>query len=136
MKDFIRQSLLNSFSLFIVASIFPGLIIPQSLFSLLWAGAIFTLINRLIKPIIKLFLLPVNLVTLGLFGWLANVFVLLIATKIVDNLSITAFASKSFNYSGFSIPSLSFSTIVALIIASFLLSLSFNFLNNFLVDSD
>ena len=136
MKNFIRQSLLNSFSLFIVASILPGLIIPNSLLSLLWAGAIFTLINRLLKPIIKLFLLPVNLITLGLFGWVANVFVLLIATKIVDNLSIISFTSKALNYSGFTIPSLAFSYLLALISASFLLSLSFNILNNFLVDED
>lgn len=136
MKNFIRQSLLNSFSLFIVASVLPGLVIPNSLLSLLWTGIIFTLINHLLKPIIKLFLLPVNLVTLGLFGWVANVFVLLIATKIVADLSIISFTSKALNYSGFTIPSLTFSYLLALISASFLLSLSFNFLNNFLVDSD
>ncbi|MCG2691802.1 phage holin family protein, partial [Microgenomates group bacterium] len=69
MKDFLRQSLINSFSLYIVASIFPGLTVPQQLLNLIWAGIIFTLINRLVKPVIKLFLLPINLITLGLFGW-------------------------------------------------------------------
>ncbi len=125
MQDFLRQSLINSFSLYIVASVFPGLTVPQQIFSLIWAGIIFTLINRLVKPVIKLFLLPINLVTLGLFGWLVNVLVLLIATRLVDSLSITGFISQAFTYSGFSVPSLTFSPLIALILASFLLSLTF-----------
>ncbi len=125
MKDFLRQSLINSFSLYLVASIFPGLTIPPLVFNLIWAGIIFTLVNRLVKPVIKLILLPINLITLGLFGWLANVLVLLIATRLVDSLTIAGFVSQSFTYSGFSVPSLTFSPFVVLIIASFLLSLTF-----------
>ncbi|MDZ7586774.1 MAG: phage holin family protein [Patescibacteria group bacterium] len=134
MKDFLRQSLINSFSLYLVSSIFPGLTVPRQVFNLIWAGIIFTLINRLIKPIIKLFLLPINLITLGLFGWLANVLVLLISTRLVDSLTISGFNSQSFSYSGFSIPSLTFSPLIALITASLLLNLTFNLLDRLLVE--
>lgn len=134
MKDFLRQSLINSFSLYLVASVFPGLTVPRMVFNLIWAGIIFTLINRLVKPIIKLFLLPINLLTLGLFGWLANVLVLLIATRLIDSLTVAGFVSKAFSYSGFSIPSLTFSPLAALIITSFLLSLTFNLLDRLLVE--
>lgn len=134
MKDFLRQSLINSFSLYLVSSIFPGLAVPPLVFSLIWAGIIFTLINRLVKPIIKLILLPINLITLGLFGWLANVLVLLIATRLVDSLTFTGFVSSAFTYSGFSVPSLTFSPFVVLIIASFLLSLTFNLLDRLLIE--
>lgn len=125
MKDFMRQGLINSFSLYLVSSIFPGLTVPRPVFSLIWAGIIFTLIYRLIKPIIKLVLLPINLMTLNLFGWLANVFVLLIATKMVNALSFTGFTSAPFSYSGFLIPALTFSPLISLITASILLSLTF-----------
>ena len=125
MKDFLRQGLINSFSLYLVSSIFPGLIVPQQVFKLIWAGIIFTLINRLIKPIIKLILLPINLITLNLFGWLANVLVLLIASRLMDGLSVTGFVSESFSYSGFLVPALTFSPFIALVVASFLLSLAF-----------
>jgi len=134
MKDFLRQSLINSFSLYLVASVFPGLTVPRMVFSLIWAGIIFTLINRLVKPIIKLFLLPINLLTLGLFGWLANVLVLLIATRLINSLTVTGFVSQAFSYSGFSVPSLTFSPFIALIVTSFLLSLTFNLLDNLLVE--
>jgi len=134
MKDFLRQSLINSFSLYLVASLFPGLTVPRMVFNLIWAGIIFTLINRLVKPIIKLFLLPINLMTLGLFGWLANVLVLLIVTRLIDSLTVAGFVSKAFSYSGFSVPSLTFSPLAALIITSFLLSLTFNLLDRLLVE--
>lgn len=132
MKDFFRQSLINSFSLYLVSSILPGLTIPGQVFNLIWAGIIFTLITRLIKPFIKLALLPINLITLGLFGWLANVFVLLIATRLIDTLTVNGFHTQSFNYAGFSIPSLTFSPLISLIIVSFLLSLTFNILDRLL----
>jgi len=125
MKDFLRQSLINSFSLYLVSSVFPGLTVPRMVFNLIWAGIIFTLINRLVKPVIKLFLLPINLITLGLFGWLANVLVLLIATRLVASLTVVGFVSQPFSYSGFSVPGLTFTPVIALIIASFLLSLTF-----------
>lgn len=125
MKDFLRQSLINSFSLYLVSSIFPGLTVPRMVINLIWAGIIFTLINLLVKPIIKLFLLPINLMTLGLFGWLANVLILLIATRIIDSLSVTGYVSPAFSYSGFTVPSLTFSPLISLIITSFLLSLTF-----------
>jgi len=134
MKDFLRQSLINSFSLYLVSSIFPGLTVPRMVFSLIWAGIIFTLINRLVKPIIKLFLLPINLMTLGLFGWLANVLVLLIATRLIDTLTVAGFTSLAFSYSGFSVPPITFSPLIALIITSFLLSLTFNLLDRLLVE--
>jgi len=132
MRNFIRNSLLNSFSLFAVATFYPGLIVPQQLQQLLWAGVIFTLINVLVKPIVKLFLLPINLITLGLFRWLANVLVLLFLTRIIDTISVISFVSPSISQAGFTIPSLNINLAVSYILVSFLLSFVFNLLDNLL----
>lgn len=126
MKKFIRLSLLNTFSLFITSAFFAGLLVPNDLLSLVSAGAIFTLINYLVKPIIKLFLLPINLITLGLFRWIANVFVLVVLTKIVSTVSITAFTFPSISQSVFTTPDFYINKTVSYILASFLLSLTFN----------
>ena len=134
MKHFIRQSLLTAFSLFIVSKFYSGLNIPQNLLNLLWAGLIISLLNQLVKPIIKLLLLPINLLTLGLFSWLANVIVLLIAVKIIPDLIITSFTFESVSYSGFLIPNIYLNFFFSLILSSFFLSLIFNLLNNFLVE--
>jgi putative membrane protein len=132
MRDLIRNSLLNSFSLFAVAAFYPGLIVPQQLQQLLWAGVIFSLINALVKPIVKLFLLPINLITLGLFRWLANVLILLVLTRIIDTISVISFISPPISQAGFAIPSLNINLAVSYILASFLLSFVFNLLDNLL----
>lgn len=132
MKKYLRFSLLNSFSLSIVSSFFPGLITPDNLLELLYAGVIFTVINQFVKPIIKLFLLPINLVTLGLFRWIANVLVLLVLTQIIVSVEVVGFTSPPINQAGFAIPSLDLNMITSLIMASFLLSLVFNLLSKLL----
>jgi len=129
MKFLLRLSLLNSICLFTVASFFPGLIISQQLIHLFYSGFALTLVNLLIKPIIKLFLLPLNLLTLGLFHWISNVISLFIFTKIVNYIQIIPFISPVINQSGFIIPSFSVNFIVSLIISSLLLSIFFNLLN-------
>lgn len=133
MGKFIRQSLLNSFTLYLVGLIYPGIFVPQAIFDLILAGLIFTLVNRLVKPVIKLFLLPLNLVTLGLFSWIVNVIVLFIMTKLVSNLTVTDFTLAAANYSGFATPALSINLFISYILASVLISLIYAILNKFMV---
>jgi len=129
MKSFLRLSLLNSICLYAVASFFPGLIISQQFTHLLYSGFILALVNTLIKPLIKLFLLPLNLLTLGIFYWISSVISLFIFTKIVNYIQIIPFISPVINKSGFTIPSLAVNFIFSLIISSLLLSIFFNLLN-------
>lgn len=107
MHHFLRSSLLNSFSLFLAAGIFPGLTISGQIDRLLIAGLLFTLLNRLVKPIIKLILLPLNLITLGFFSWLVNLVVVVLLTKIDHSVVVAAFVTNPVNYAGFAVPSLS-----------------------------
>lgn len=132
MKKYLKASLLNSISLYIVSTFISGLVVPQKLLGLFWTGVVFTLINRLIKPIIKLFLLPINLLTLGLFRWIANVLVLFILVKIMPGLKITQFTISAFNQSGFAIPSFHLSKLLSLVLISFLLSIVYNLINQIL----
>jgi|APSaa5957512576_1039674.scaffolds.fasta_scaffold07281_2 putative membrane protein len=132
MKKFIRLTLLNCFTLFITASFFKGLIVPNDLVNLMTAAAIFTIINYIVKPIIKLFLLPINLLTLGFFRWIANVLILIVLTKIVSTVSISAFRVSSFSQGGFIVPEFYIGKTVSYILASFLLSLTFNLITSIL----
>ncbi|MBU1084996.1 MAG: phage holin family protein [Candidatus Beckwithbacteria bacterium] len=132
MKKFIRLILLNTFSLFITSSFFVGLLVPNNLVDLISAGTIFTLINYLVKPIIKLFLLPINLITLGLFRWIANVLVLIVLTNIVSTVSIVSFTFPSISQGGFTTPEFYINKTVSYILTSFLLSLIFNLISTIL----
>lgn len=129
MRGFLKNTLLNAISLSTVALIYTSLIVPQNIPGILWAGAIFTLINYLVKPLIKLFLLPINLITLGLFRWLANVIILFILTKVLPTVQVISYDFIGFNYQGFTVPAVNLSLAVSLILVSFLLSFVFNLLS-------
>lgn len=132
MRSFLRDGLLHTFSLYITAAFYPGLIIPALFTSLLWVGFIFTLINYFVKPIIKLFLLPLNLLTLGLFRWVANVVILLILTQINPSVRLVSMTTSALTYSGFAIPPLTLTLIISYILASLILSLVYNLLDSIL----
>lgn len=134
MKVLLKQVILHSVSLASVASFFPGLSVPTRLLTLLYAGAVFTLINQLVKPIVKLFLLPVNLITLGLFSWIANVIILLLLTRLVPEVAITGFSFPGLTQAGFVTPGFELSTPLSYILTSFLLSIVYNLLEQLLTD--
>jgi len=132
MRDFLRQSLLNSFSLYLVAAVYPGLIIPQNLWQLLWIGLAFTLLNFLAKPVLKLILLPLNLITLGLLSWLVQVLVLVIAVRLLPTLQVVPAILPAWHQSGFSVPALSINIWLSFILASLSLSLLYKLLDGIL----
>jgi putative membrane protein len=52
-------------------------------------GALFGLVNAFIKPVVKLFSLPFYILTLGLFAFVVNAFMLEIVSWISDKVGIS-----------------------------------------------
>ena len=75
MKNFINITLINIFALFMVSSIVNGITISKWQ-TLIAAAIVLTSINLFIKPIIKLIMLPINILTLGIFTLFINAFLL------------------------------------------------------------
>lgn len=132
MTDWLRQSLLNSFSLYLTAALYPGLIIPAALWPLLWCGLVFTLLDHLAKPLIKLILLPLNLLTLGLLSWISQVLVLVIAVQFLPQLRVVPALIPAWQRSGFALPALSINLWLSFILASIGLSLIYKLLDKVL----
>jgi uncharacterized membrane protein YvlD (DUF360 family) len=108
--------------------LFTGFKISEGLTGIFFTAAVLTGINLALKPLIRLLLLPINLITLGAFRWVANVFSLYLVTMLVPYLEIVDFQFPGFSYQGFIIPSMFLGTFVVLLISSFLIS----FINTFL----
>ena len=128
MKHFLRAIFVNCSTLAFVAYIFKGLSYGDDLKVLLLASAAFALINFYLKPIIKLFLLPINLVSLGLLRWLTGVICLFILTIFIPQIQVKSFQFNGFSFAGFIIPSFYFTTLFSLIMVSFLISLTSSFI--------
>lgn len=123
-------SLLSTAASFYVAGYFlAGFQIDNTWSAYLVASLVFVIFNFILSPIVKLLLLPINLLTLGLFRWLTNVLVLYLFDLLYDGINITAF-----DYSAFSSTFLSFSAghlgiFWVLVLSSLLMSLTYSLIS-------
>jgi len=128
-KKFLQLIFINIFSIWIVAGIFPGLTYQSDVKILVVAAIVFTIINTFVKPLIKLLLLPINVITMGTFGWLSSVVCLLLLTIIIPQIGIQSFKFLGMQNSGFVVPAFTFSILYSLIAASLLLWLISSFIS-------
>lgn len=122
-KKIIRLVLINLGSLLLTAKIIPGIKMAASMKTAIYAAVALTVINFLIKPLLKILLLPVNILTLGTFRWLVNVLILYILVRIIPSLTINAFQFPGFQTQNFAIASFFVPTFWAYVLTSFSLSL-------------
>ena len=127
MKTLLRYYLINLGALWFTAHMVPGFVFDGGITTLLKAGVIFTLINLLLVPILKVLLLPLNLLTLGLFSWVVNVLALYVLVRLVPNLHLTSFYFSGFNAGGFSFPSMDLSAFWVAMIAALVIGLITHF---------
>jgi putative membrane protein len=109
MRGFIVGTIATAITFAIVAYFLPQIDYGDDVVNLLILAVIAGVINGLIKPIIKLFSLPLTLATFGLFGLVINAGLLLLLAWIADLVGIT------FVVGGFP-PDFSLGAIVAAII--------------------
>jgi len=128
MKKILRSLVVNLAALTLVSQVMTGFKISGGYRGLFLTAAILVGINLAIKPLIKLLLLPINLITLGAFRWVVNVFSLYLTTLLVPYLEVFGFTFPGFSYQGFVVPTVYLAKIWVLIISSFLISLLTTFL--------
>lgn len=84
---FIKSVIISILTIAILAWFFPNISYSSSI-TLLLAGIVLTLLDRLVKPLLKILFLPINIVTLGFFSLVINVFILYLATYFVPGFVI------------------------------------------------
>ena len=90
----------------------------QNWITLLLAAVVLAFLNGIIRPVLKLFFLPINIITLGLFSTVINVVLLWLATYLVPGFEIT--------------PMLVFGVYLNQFFSLLLISLAIGFLQSFL----
>jgi len=109
----LMKLLITVFSVIIVAYFIPGVLIASP-WAALWTALILGFVNIFIKPILILFTLPINFLTLGLFSFVINALMIMLVASIVEGFYVDGF--------------------VAAFIFSILLSLLTSTLNKFIAD--
>lgn len=83
---------LNSFALFFVMKLVPGIRIDR-FGDLLLATLIIGLLNAFLRPIIVLLTLPVTILTLGLFTLVINGVIFYLAAHLLDGFRVAGFGT-------------------------------------------
>jgi putative membrane protein len=128
MKKILRHYTIDTFSLWVLSNIASGLIFENGLQTLLISGIALTGVFFLAKPVINLLLLPLNLITFGLFRWVSSAVVLYLVTLIIKEFKIIAFNFTGYSSKWIDIPAFNFKGLLAFIAFSFILSLITSFL--------
>jgi putative membrane protein len=117
MKHLLQKILLNLLAIVGVSLVAPGLSYQNDIKTLFLAALVLSFINAFLRPILKIILLPINILTLGVLGWFINVIILYLTTLIVPGFTISGFTLTLFG------STFILSTFLAYIVISFFLSL-------------
>lgn len=79
--------LLNAMAVFVLAEILNGVYVDNYITSLIVA-VVLSVLNVLVKPILIILTLPVTILTLGLFLFIVNAFIILLADKLIDGFRV------------------------------------------------
>lgn len=92
MMQILVNWMLNAFALYLVSKVVTGIML-QDFWSALVAVVVIGLVNTLIKPLLLLLTLPITIVTLGLFTFVINAAMLLLASRFTPGFKVDGFVS-------------------------------------------
>ena len=82
--------LLMAASVAVAAHIIPGVTL-SSFFSALFVALFLGIVNTLIRPVLILVTLPINIITLGLFTFVINAAIVLLASSVIKGFEVSGF---------------------------------------------
>jgi len=88
--DFIIRLVISAFAVILSAYILPGVSV-KSFWTALWIALILTLLNVFITPIMVFLTIPITIITFGLFLFVINAVVILIASALISGFQVNGF---------------------------------------------
>ncbi|MBI3954492.1 phage holin family protein [Candidatus Collierbacteria bacterium] len=123
MKTILRAVSVNLLTLYLADLLLIGFTVPREGTILILSAFVWTILNKFIKPLLKLLLLPINLITLGLFSWVISVATLFLLTYFIRGISVQSFFFPGFTWNGFVIPTASVNLFFSYLFTSIFLNL-------------
>lgn len=89
-ENMLIQLIINAIAFYVTAYLVPGVTIggwqPLLVISIVWG-----IMTLLVRPILVVLTLPINILTLGLFTFVINAFLLLLMSKFVPGFNVSGF---------------------------------------------
>ena len=86
MKLIIRL-LLNAIAVFVLAQFLSGVHVDSYVTAIIVA-VVLSVLNLIVKPILVVLTLPINVITLGLFSFVVNALIILLAAYLIGGFSV------------------------------------------------
>jgi putative membrane protein len=96
MRNLIIRFFINAVALWFASVVFSGFYFDTTS-TLLISAIVFGILNAVIKPILLIFTLPINVLTLGLFTIIINAIILELASYWVDGFHLNGFITAVFS---------------------------------------
>lgn len=123
MKSILKIYITCTLSLYLASVAFGGIELSKGINSLLFAGVALSLFSLLVKPVINILLLPLNLITFGLFRWVSSVIALYLVTLVVPGFKILNFSFAGLSSRWIDIPAVNLNGILSVIAFSLVISI-------------
>jgi len=89
------MSIIIKWLVMVLAIMISSYLIPSvavaGFWTALWLALFLGIINVLVKPILILITLPINILTLGLFTFVINALLILLAASVINGFSVSGF---------------------------------------------
>lgn len=123
MKKILKHFVIDTVTLYLISQAVVGMSFEGGTQTLLLTGAVLSISQLLVRPLINVLLLPINLITFGLFKWVSYAVTLYLVTLVVTGFKISSFYYAGLTSYWFNIPQVNFTGILAFIVFSFVISL-------------
>lgn len=90
MKIFFKI-LMTALAVIVLASFLPGIDVENNYMTAILVAVVISLLNMFVRPLLIFFTLPATVVTLGLFLFVINAVIILLAGKLVDGFHVSGF---------------------------------------------
>ena len=87
---FILKFIIVSLAVFLVSKFLKGIYFQSALSAFIFV-AVFGILNILVKPLLVLFTIPITILTLGLFLFVINAVIVLIADAVIPGFDVANF---------------------------------------------
>jgi len=129
MKKILKLTLLFTFSLITANQIWGNLSFQSIPSSIIKTAFILSIFEIILKPILKIILFPINLLTLGLFRIVIDTLGLYLAVFLFSDFKLYEIHTLATNWWGVSVPAFNFVNFFTYLVTSFTIGLILNFFN-------
>tara|TARA_R110002073_G_scaffold89852_1_gene212400 strand:+ start:24345 stop:24677 length:333 start_codon:yes stop_codon:yes gene_type:complete len=82
---------MTALAVIVLASFLPGIDLENNYMTAIVVAVVISLLNMFVRPLLIFFTLPATVVTLGLFLFVINAVIILLAGKLVDGFHVSGF---------------------------------------------